>query len=113
MTTAQLEMWSETERWAAQSTEFEPGNVTAHHLLSVSLAQQERWEAAAEARVRMIALDPAPWQPWFWLAELRARAGDLPGARAAADSVRIRTEAPNALRQLDSLAVNLGFSGRP
>jgi len=113
VTTAQLEMWSETERWAAQSTEFEPGNVTAHHLLSVSLAQQERWEAAAEARVRMIALDPAPWQPWFWLAELRARAGDLPGARAAADSVRIRTEAPNALRQLDSLAVNLGFSGRP
>jgi len=106
---SQLERWEEVERWAARTSELDPTDATAPHLLSAALTRQERWAEAAEARERMLALNPGPWQPWFWLAELRARAGDPEGARAAADSVRVRTEAPEALQQLDSLAVELGF----
>lgn len=108
--TSQLERWGETESWARAAAEADPEDATAHHLLSVALARQERWAEAAEARVRMIALDPGPWQPWFWLAEVRGRAGDRAGARAAADSVRARTDAATALGQVDSLATALGFA---
>ena len=108
--TSQLERWTETEVWARRAAEADPEDATAHHLLSVSLARQERWVEAAEARQTMIALDPGPWQPWFWLAEVRGRAGDRAGARAAADSVRVRTDAETALRQVDSLATALGFA---
>jgi len=106
-----LEAWTEAEWWAGRTLEIDPEDITSHHLLAVALAGQERWAEAAEARRAMVALDPEPWQPWFWLAEVRARAGDLPGAAAAADSVRVRTDREATLAQLDSLGTQLGFAG--
>ncbi|MDT8367882.1 MAG: tetratricopeptide repeat protein [Longimicrobiales bacterium] len=103
--------WEGVERWAARAIERDPGDATAHHLRAVALAAQERWSEAVRAREDALAFAPGAWQQWFWLADVRARAGDREAARAAVDSARARASAPSALHQIDSLGVALGIRG--
>jgi tetratricopeptide (TPR) repeat protein len=105
---AQAQDWPRVATWARRAVEIEPDDLTAWHLLSTALAEAGEWAEAQGARETLIARDPAsPWQQWFWLIELRARAGDPAGAREAADSARARTAAPAALAQIDSLLAAL------
>lgn len=102
---AREERWPEAELWAQRTLERDSEDRTALHLLSAALAGQERWTEAVEARERVIELgEGRAWQQWFWLIELRARAGDSEGAREAADSARIRAPGADAVRQIDSLS---------
>ncbi|MEQ9570355.1 MAG: hypothetical protein RLN75_09215, partial [Longimicrobiales bacterium] len=80
----------------------------AGHLLSVALTESGRWAEARAVREELLARDGGEaWQPWYWLVELRARTGDTLGARAAADSARVRAADPDARRLIDSLVVSL------
>ncbi len=101
---AREERWPEAELWAGRTLERDPEDRTALHLLSAAYAGQERWPEAVSARERVIELgEGRAWQQWYWLVELRARAGDAEGARGAADSARVRAPGPDAIRQIDSL----------
>jgi len=102
--------WVGVERWGERAVAVNPDDATAWHLLSLSLAEQERWIEAAEARAETVRLDPELWQPRVMLAELRARAGQDSLAIASADSARVRTSDPSVIERLDSLvtAVHAG-----
>jgi tetratricopeptide (TPR) repeat protein len=106
--------WPEAVRWARATLGVEPDDPVAWHLLSVGLAEQGEWAAARDAREALLLREGREaWQQWFWLIELRARAGDAEGARAAADSARARTAVPIQVRQIDSVLVALTGGGGP
>ena len=98
------EDWPETENWARRTIALNPADLASRHLLSVSLAARDRWADAARAREELLAVgERTAWQQWFWLVELRGRAGEIDGARAAADSARLRAPGVDQVRQIDSV----------
>jgi hypothetical protein len=108
------EDWGEAGRWARATLKLLPDDAVSLHLLSAAEGELGNWESAREARERLVRgpLGEA-WQQWMWLIELRGRTGDPDGAHAAADSARRRSPGPDALRQIDSLAVVWGGGKAP
>jgi hypothetical protein len=100
------------EYWGKRAVEEVPDDGTAWYALGNALAQRGRWAEAADARAREAALDSIAWQPWLAVVDYRARAGDEPGALAAADSVLDRADQPETLHTLDSLMVEVGLPPR-
>jgi hypothetical protein len=97
------------ERWARAAADARPDDPTAWFLLATLYAEREAWADAARVQERVLRLDTVnAWQPWFALAEFRARAGDLDGAVAASDSARGRAGEPAVRARLDSLLNELG-----
>ncbi len=106
--------WEATVRWSRATLEVRPHDAVAGHLLSVALTELGRYPEARAVREELLARDPGDaWQPWYWLVELRARTGDTLGARAAADSARIRARDPSARSVIDSLVTALTGSIEP
>jgi len=105
--------WFGVERWGERAVAVAPDDATAWHLLSLALAEQERWGEAAEARAETVRLDPELWQPRIMLAELRARAGQDSLAIDAADSAMARTSDPVVIQRLDSLRAMVRARARP
>ncbi|MEQ9401782.1 MAG: hypothetical protein RJQ04_21630 [Longimicrobiales bacterium] len=97
-----------TERWARIALALESDDPVRHHLLAWALAEQGRWEEAAEARLGAIAHGEGDyWQQWVSLAHLEAQAGDTAAARAALDSARVKAVSQGGGQQVDSLYVTL------
>ncbi len=104
------ERWDDVALWAGRTIEADPEDLPSRHLLSGALAAQGRWAEAARAREGLIEIaEWGAWQQWYWLTELRGRAGEPQGAIAAADTARRLAPGPDQVRQIDSiLAVVLG-----
>lgn len=97
-----------TERWARRSLALEDDDPVRHHLLAWALAEQGRWEEAAQARLGAIAHGEGDyWQQWVSLAHLEAASGDTASARAALDSARVKAVSQGGSMQVDSLYVTL------
>lgn len=95
----------ETEKYCRIALAVDGDDAVRQHLLAWSLAEQGRWDEAAEARRAAIALGEGDyWQQWVSLAYLQAYAGDTTGARMALDSARTKARAHSAAQQVDSLA---------
>ncbi|MEK9502892.1 tetratricopeptide repeat protein [Gaopeijia maritima] len=106
--------WTETVRWSQATRELDPLDPVAGHLLSVAWTELGQWADARAVREEMLARDPgAAWQPWYWLVELRARTGDLPGARAAVDSARARSSDAQVHAVIDSLFDAVAGGAKP
>jgi len=90
-----------------QALKLQPGNGVSHHLMSWALSEQGRWAEPADARRRVIELGEDVWQPWTWLADLQARAGDSDAARAAQQTAHERAGTDEERAQIDSLAMQL------
>ncbi len=94
----------ETERFCRIALALDDTRAVPHHLLAWALAEQGRWQEAAEARRGAIVHgESGYWQQWVSLAYLRHQAGDTAGVKAALDSALIRARSSYALRQVDSL----------
>ena len=101
---SRAERWDDVALWAARTIEADPEDLPSRHLLSGSLAAQGRWAEAARAREGLLAIaERAAWQQWYWLTELRGRAGEPEGAMAAADTARRLAPGPDQVRQIDSI----------
>ena len=107
---SRAERWEDVAIWARRTIEADPTDLPSRHLLSGSLAAQGRWAEAAREREALLEIaERGAWQQWYWLTELRGRAGEPEGARAAADSARRLAPGPAQIRQIDSvLTVVLG-----
>ena len=86
---------------------LQPGNGVSHHLMSWALSEQGRWAEPADARRRVIELGEDVWQPWTWLADLQARAGDSDAARAAQQTAHEPAGTDKERARIDSLAMQL------
>jgi cytochrome c-type biogenesis protein CcmH/NrfG len=95
--------WQEAESWARRALEREASDGIVHHVLSSSLAAQERFDEALVHREEAIAKgEGRHWEQWLWLAQLRVQVGDTAAALVAIDSAEVRaTEAPD-LEQLEA-----------
>ena len=101
------------ERGDAVGTEQAARDALAHtegdwirHLLAWSLAEQGRWDEARQVRARADATSAAGfWQQWMYLAHVRRRDGDLPGALEAIDSAWSRVATDTGRAALDSVRV--------
>jgi tetratricopeptide (TPR) repeat protein len=101
-------MPEETERLSRAALELDDEDPVRHHLLAWALAEQGRWDEAAEARLRTITRGEGDyWQQWVSLAYLEAYAGDTVAARVALDSARVKAGSRGGRRQVDSLRAEL------
>jgi tetratricopeptide (TPR) repeat protein len=102
----------EAERFCRIALALDDEEVIPWHLLAWALAEQGRWEEAAEARRGAIAHGEAhAWQQWVSLAYLRDQTGDTAEVRAALDSAAVRADSRFARFQIDSLRA--AFLGGP
>lgn len=96
---------AETEKYCRIALAVDGNDPVRQHLLAWALAEQGRWDEAAEARKAAIILGEGDyWQQWVSLAYLQAYAGDTAAARMALDSARAKAGAHSAAQQVDSLA---------
>jgi tetratricopeptide (TPR) repeat protein len=101
-------MPEETERLSRAALELDDEDPVRHHLLAWALAEQGRWDEAAEARLSTITRGEGDyWQQWVSLAYLEAYAGDTVAARVALDSASVKAGSRGGRRQVDSLRAEL------
>lgn len=94
--------WPEAEEAARAVLAVDPNPVQAH-LLSRSLAAQNRVAEAIDARKQVIELGEDRWEQWRWLSELELLRGDTLAAVEHLDSARVRVRGPSDLARVDSL----------
>ena len=101
-------MPEETERYCRAALAIDDTDAVQHHLLAWALAEQGRWEEAAEARRGAIAQGEGhSWQQWVSLAYLEAHAGDTASATVALDSARLVATTRASRAQIDSLRAEM------
>ncbi|MEZ4417454.1 MAG: tetratricopeptide repeat protein [Gemmatimonadota bacterium] len=97
--------------WAELARDLDPSVAVSRHLLSDLYRRLGRYpEAVAEREAAIAEGEGEHWQQWYWLADLRALAGDTVGARTALDSARTRLPEGTDPLQIDSLEAALESS---
>jgi tetratricopeptide (TPR) repeat protein len=87
-----LGRWKESIADHTRAIELSPGNLQLHICRGNAYAQSEAWQKAAEAFEHATTLSPAYPAPWYNLAMLELRRGDLAGYRKVCASMFERFE---------------------